>query len=257
MSKKPQFGPWLGFVNSGRFKQKGFEKNHPVIILSVADGGYGPSCRVMGLHEWWTHSHDTNFVNVEYVKASGVSVMWNDSLRDAQPAMHWVGHDKPMPQSDSWPNHPEVLKTLLRMSHNWSSEWQEQFISSDCSKSQAEMETLLIAQGYMKDQTAAEAQVKFYGQVVRNTDKAMLVSVGPDKEEHWFPKSQCEVIGYLTDRPEQYVLTTKAWQLKSKVGDGLCETFRKAQKAIDKHGTMRNPMGVGEDGEIKSPGLGI
>ena len=130
-------------------------------------------------------------------------------------------------------------------------------MSSACSNSQAEMEALLVAQGYMKDQKAADAWVKFYGQVVRNTDKAMLVSVGPDKEEHWFPKSQCEVIGYLTDRPEQYILTTKNWQLRSKVGDGLCETFRKAQKAIDKHGTMRNPMGVGEDGEIKSPGLGI
>ena len=130
-------------------------------------------------------------------------------------------------------------------------------MSSACSNSQAEMETLLIAQGYMKDQKAANEQVKFYGQVVRNTDKAMLVSVGPDKEEHWFPKSQTEVIGFLTNRPEQYVMTMKVWQLKSKVGDQLCETFRKAQKAIDKHGTMRNPMGVGEDGEIKSPGLGI
>lgn len=255
MNKKPQFGPWLGFVNSGRFKQKGFEKNHPVIILSVSDGGYGPSCRVIGLHEWWTNNNAAGLAPVQYVKASGVNVIWNDSLRDAQPAMHWAGHDKPMPQSDSWP-HPEVLKTLLRMSHNWSSEWQEQFMSNDWSK-QADMENLLVAQGYMRDQAAADEQVKFYGQVVRNTDKALLVSVGPDKEEHWFPKSQCEVIGYLTDRPEQYVLATKNWQLRSKVGDGLCETFRKAQKAIDKHGTMRNPMGVGEDGEIKSPGLGI
>ena len=255
MSKKPQFGPWLGFVNSGRFKQKGFEKNHPVIILSVSDGGYGPSCRVIGLHEWWTNDNAAGLAPVQYVKASGVSVIWNDSLRDAKPADDWIDDGKPMPQADSWP-HPEVLKTLLRMSHNWSSEWQEQFMSHDRSK-QEDMENLLVAQGYMKDQAAAEAMVWFYGQVVRDTDKALLVSVGPDKEEHWFPKSQCEVIGYLTDRPEQYVLTTKAWQLKSKVGDGLCETFRKAQKAIDKHGTMRNPMGVGEDGEIKSPGLGI
>ena len=54
MNKKPQFGPWLGFVNSGRFKQKGFQKNHPVIILTVSDNGYGPACRVMGLYEWWT-----------------------------------------------------------------------------------------------------------------------------------------------------------------------------------------------------------
>ena len=253
MSKKPQFGPWLGFVNSGRFKQKGFEKNHPVIILSVSDGGYGPSCRVIGLYEWFNHAQQPK---VQYVKASGVSVLWNDSLRDAQPALHWVENDKPMPQSDSWP-HPEVLKTLLRMSHNWSSEWQERLMSCASSNSQAEMETHLIAQGYMKDQKAANEQVKFYGQVVRNTDKALLVCVGPNKEEHWFPKSQTEVIGYLTDRPEQYVMTTKAWQLKSKVGDGLCETFVKAQKAIDKHGTLRNPMGVGDDGEIKSPGLGI
>lgn len=255
MNKKPQFGPWLGFVNSGRFKQKGFEKNHPVIILSVSDGGYGPSCRVIGLHEWWTNNNATGLAQVQYVKASGVSVIWNNNLGDAHPAQHWVGHDKPMPQSDSWP-HPEVLKALLRMSHNWSSEWQEQFMSNDWSK-QEDMENLLIAQGYMKDQKAADAWVKFYGQVVRNTDKAMLVTVGPDKEEHWFPKSQCEVIGYLTDRPEQYVMTTKNWQLRSKVGDALCETFVKAQKAIDRHGTMRNPMGVGEDGEIKSPGLGI
>ena len=260
MNKKPQFGPWLGFVNSGRFKPKGFQRNHPVIILSVSDNGYGPACRVMGLYEWWTLEGGTGQpdkrVNVEYVKASAVDVIWNDSLRDAKPAIDWWNKDLPMPQSDSWP-HPEVLKTLLRMSHDWSSDWQERLMSSACSNSQAEMETLLIAQGYMKDQKAANEQVKFYGQVVRNTDKALLVSVGPDKEEHWFPKSQCEVIGYLTDRPEQYVLTTKAWQLKSKVGDGLCDTFRKAQKAIDKHGTMRNPMGVGEDGEIKSPGLGI
>lgn len=255
MNKKPQFGPWLGFVNSGRFKQKGFEKNHPVIILSVSDGGYGPSCRVIGLHEWWTNNNATGLAQVQYVKASGVSVIWNNNLGDAHPAQHWVGHDKPMPQSDSWP-HPEVLKALLRMSHDWSSEWQEQFMSNDWSK-QEDMENLLIAQGYMKDQKAADAWVKFYGQVVRNTDKAMLVTVGPDKEEHWFPKSQCEVIGYLTDRPEQYVMTTKNWQLRSKVGDALCETFVKAQKAIDRHGTMRNPMGVGEDGEIKSPGLGI
>ena len=253
MSKKPQFGPWLGFVNSGRFKQKGFEKNHPVIILSVSDGGYGPSCRVIGLYEWFNHAQQPK---VQYVKASGVSVLWNDSLYEAKRTEDWIDDGKPLSQADSWA-HPDALKGLLRMSHNWSSEWEARFMSSACSNSQAEMETLLIAQGYMKDQKAAEAQIKFYGQVVRNTDKALLVCVGPNKEEHWFPKSQTEVIGYLTDRPEQYVMTTKAWQLKSKVGDGLCETFVKAQKAIDKHGTLRNPMGVGDDGEIKSPGLGI
>lgn len=241
MSNKTQFGPWLGFVNSGRFKQKGFQRNHPVIILSVSDNGYGPACRVMGLYEWWTHPHDTTCVNVEYVKASAVDVIWNDSLRDAKPAIDWWNKDLPMPQSDSWP-HPEVLKTLLRMSHDWSSDWQDQFMSSDYSKSQADMENILVVQGYMRDQKAADEQIKFYGQVVRNTEKAMLVCVGPDKEEHWFPKSQCEVIGYLTERREQYVLTTKNWQLRSKVGDKLCETFVKAQKAIDKHGTFETEL---------------
>ena len=236
MSNKTQFGPWLGFVNSGRFKQKGFEKNHPVIILSVGDNGYGPACRVIGLYEWWKNDNAAGLAPVQYVKASGVNVIWNDSLRDAKPAMDWWGHNKPMPQADSWP-HSEVLETLLRMSHYWSSIWQEQFMSHDWSKRE-NMENLLVAQGYMKNQKADDEQVKFYGQVVRNTDKAMLVSVGPDKEEHWFPKSQCEVIGYLTERPEQYILTTKNWQLRSKVGDILCETFVKAQKAIDKHGTI-------------------
>ena len=143
------------------------------------------------------------------------------------------------------------------MSQNWSPEFEAGFTSSVYSKSQEALGDLMIEQGFLRNKAGEEAQVKFYGQVVRNTDKALLVSVGPNKEEHWFPKSQTEVIGYLTDRPEQYVMTTKAWQLQSKVGINLCETFRKAQKAIDKHSTMRNPMGVGEDGEIKSPGLGI
>lgn len=73
---------------------------------------------------------------------------------------------------------------------------------------------------------------------MRDTDKAYLVSVGPDKEEHWFAKSQTKLCGHLRDRPQQSILLTKQWQLKSKVGDSLCDVFVKADKAIRKHGII-------------------
>ena len=251
---KTQIGPWLGFINSGRFKHKGFEKNHPVIILSVGDNGYGPACKVIGLYEWWKHQDKPDIPSFNaiggWVKASAISIV----NQDGTGRILEVGAKQE--RFASWPTVGQVGE-LTRMSQNWSSEFETGFASSYYALSQEAFGDLMVEQGFLRDKTKEDAQVKFYGQVVRNTDKAMLVSVGPDKEEHWFPKSQCDVIGYLTNRPEQYVLTTKAWQLKSKVGDELCETFVKAQKAIDRHGTMRNPMGVGEDGEIKSPGLGI
>lgn len=242
MSKKPQFGPWLGFVNSGRFKQKGFEKNHPVIILSVSDGGYGPSCRVIGLHEWWTNDNAAGLAPVQYVKASGVSIIpFNNTPKDASSAEHlWRNN---LLRADDWPSSEEGLNSLLRMSHNWSSEWQEKIMSNGPITSVKLMRDLLVAQGYMRDQKAADALVWFYGQIVRDTDKAYLVSVGPDKEEHWFAKSQTNRCGHLKDRPEQSILLTKQWQLKSKVGDGLCDVFVKAEKAIHKHGVLdTNPL---------------
>ena len=232
-----KIGPWLGFVNSGRFKQKGFEKNHPVIVLTVGESSYGPACRVVGIHEWWERQLEVEpQPKFEWVKASGVSIMFNDIPKDASSAEHLWSNN--LLRADDWFSSEEGLHTLLRMSHKWSSSIQTGLTNTSYFKSNAALKTILVEQGYIPDKDKEDEQIKFYGQVVRATDKAMLVSVGPDKEEHWFPKSQCEVIGYLTERPEQYILTTKNWQLRSKVGDILCETFVKAQKAIDKHGTI-------------------
>lgn len=253
-SSHTHIGPWLGFVNNGRYKQKGFYKNHPVIILTVGDAGYGPACKVIGLYEWWEHQNKPDIPSFKaiggWVKASAISIVNQD---ETGPILE-VGAKRG--RFTSWPTDKQI-SSLVRMSENYSPHFEAGFGASVYSKSQEALGDLMVEQGFLRNKAEEEGQVKFYGQVVRNTDKAMLVCVGPNKEEHWFPKSQTEVIGYLTDRPEQYVMTTKAWQLQSKVGINLCETFRKAQKAIDKHGTMRNPMGVGDDGEIKSPGLGI
>lgn len=251
MSNQVQMqGPLFGFIKNNRYTQKGFRKDDLVVILFAGDTSYGKSAKALSLKNlWWKNENQTH-----WIKASGIELVrgFDNKAMELVPLETALETGiRPMLMDG------DMLKRIVKKHSNWSEHDILKFLTDDRFQSMADLTACLISLGVMKDKTKEDAQVKFYGQVVRNTDKALLVSVGPDKEEHWFPKSQTEVVGYLTDRPDQYVLTTKAWQLKSKVGDGLCETFRKAQKAIDKHGTMRNPMGVGEDGEIKSPGLGI